>query len=205
MPCYHMRLFVAITTEDVCTIGFATSVIQLRQALQSAPNVQAAIDFVPDLETAFQKCKNMGDVDVMAVLSSQISFPARFILRSLVAPHPFIAAIYPLAQLDWNRVQQKALVPGEDMRFKGNKYNFDPSLATPVTGQYIAVRSAELKAMVLKRDAIDKVSGVKCTKDICKAWGKDIHMDLIEQCANFGPMEFSGCIGVRVEGLLGQA
>ena len=201
-----MRVLLAVVTSDSCSIGFAVSMMRLQTAIQSAPNVHAVLELVPTLHDAIQvAAAPPGDADTepfdaVVAISSHLSFPASFVLRGLSAAPAFIAGIYPLPWLDWERVKSKAhSTSGEDLAFRGNVYNIDPAAAKHVGAGYLVVPSAKLGAVVLKREAIEGLKGAAVTTDeaLCQTWGKDIYADIDHQCANFGPLEFTGCVGHR--------
>ena len=48
-----------------------------------------------------------------------------------------------------------------------------------------------------RREAIEATRECADDSQLCAAWGKAVHADLDNQCANFGPLEFVGCIGAR--------
>jgi hypothetical protein len=62
---------------------------------------------------------------------------------------------------------------------------------------YATVPSAVPGAYVLRREAIEATRECADDSQLCAAWGKAVHADLDNQCANFGPLEFVGCIGAR--------
>ena len=212
-----MRVLLAVVTSESCSIGFAVSMMRLQTAIRSAPNVHATLELVPTLHAAIQLAAEplpplQGEVDAGAdagaerrfdavvAISSHLSFPASFVLRALVAPPAVIAGIYPQPWLDWERVRSKAHdLSGENVAFRGNVYNIDPAIAKHAGSGYLVVPSADLGAVVLKREAIDALKGAAVTTDeaLCRAWGKDIYADIDHQCANFGPVEFTGCVGHR--------
>lgn len=195
-----MRVLLAIVTTDTCTLGFAVSMMRLQVALGTAPALHATIECVPDLHAAIQMA-HKGGFDAVAAIRSHMGFPAGFVLRGLVAG-PFVAGVYPLPCIDWDRVVAKQDDPSEEMQFKGNVYSVDAAKATrpkKAPPGYLAVREAELGAVVLAKEAIEQLKEVARVPDaeVCGAWGKDILVDLDNQCTNFGPVEFTGCVGLR--------
>lgn len=194
-----MRVLLAIVTTETCSLKFAVSMMRMQTALQTAPNVHAVIELVPSLHDALKLAHAEKAVDVVVAIHSHLGFPAGFVLRGLVAPGPFVAGIYPLPRLDWDRVAAKAGVEGELECYKGNVYSVDASAARHAGNGYLGVKTAGLGAVVLQRAAIDALGGLPAMSDdqLCRAWGKDILADLDNQCSNFGPVEFTGCVGLR--------
>lgn len=197
-----MRVLVAaVSSSGTCSLGFAVALLRLQVALQTAPNMQAVVDFVPSVRAAAVAAKRDGAFDAVVAVSSTLSFPAGFVLRGIVTPAPFVAGVYPLPGIDWERVKARAGLGTEDMRFKGNTYNIDPERAKrcDVPG-YMAVEAAGLGAVVLKGEAVEAVAGAAegaTDEAICAAWGEPILADLDHPCVNQGPMEFTGCVGFR--------
>lgn len=196
-----MQVLLAVVTNDSCSLGFAVSMLRLQVALATAPDVQVTIELVSSLAEAVELANTHTKFDALVAIRSTIGFPAAFVMRGLVTG-PFVAGVYPLPRLDWDRVVAKKDDASEDMRFKGNVYNIDPAAAKRVAAQlagYMSAPSAELGAVVLHREALralaDKPLGTD--DDVCRAWGKDVLVDLDAQCSNFGPVEFTGCVGLR--------
>lgn len=195
-----MRVLLAIITTPSagCSLGFAVSMLRLQMALVSAPNMQAVVHVAPTIREAISAAIEDGSFDAVVAVSAALGFPASFVLRGLVAPSPFVAGVYPLPAIDWDRVVSRASDPSEKTRFKGNRYNIDAAAATPAPSApgYLAVKSADLGAVVLKREAFEAVAGAD-DAGMCEAWGKDILVDLDAQCTNMGPVDFTGCVGYR--------
>ena len=194
-----MRVLLAVVTRDQCSLGFAISMLRLQSALRGAPGIHATVELVSSVSDAVQLAADIKDIDAVVAVESQLSFPAGFVLNALVAPSPFVVGVYPLPRLDWERVAAKARAPGEDMRYKGNVYNIDPATAKHQSQRYLGVSTAALGAVVLKAEALCALAKAEVTTDegLCAAWGKTILADLENQCSNSGPMEFTGCVGLR--------
>lgn len=198
-----MRVLLAIiaTSSTGCSLGFAVSMLRLQMALVTAPNMQAVVHVAPSIREAIAAAMEDGSFDAVVAVSATLGFPASFVLRGLVAPGPFVAGIYPLPTIDWDRVVSRAADTNETTKFKGNAYNIDAAAAKPATSApgYLTVKRAGLGAVVLKKEAFEALagSGAKDDDDLCEAWGKDILVDLDAQCTNMGPMDFTGCVGYR--------
>lgn len=194
-----MHILLAVVSKGgACSLGFAVSLMRLQNALATAPNVTITMDTASSVREAAQQALQAG-MDAVVVVRSTIAFPAGFVLRALVAPSDFVAGVYPLPTVDWQRVVDRA-GGAEETRFRGNTYNLDASKATAVAAPgYMAVREAELGAVVLKKDALATAAACEGSsdKELCAAWGKDVYVDLDNQCASTGPVEFTGCVGMR--------
>lgn len=196
-----MRVLLCAVTSGTCSLGFAVSMLRLQTALLSAPGLQVTVAPVRTTADALARARDE-QFDALACIASNVAFPATFVLRGLVAPEPFVAGVYPLPTVDWERVTAKAASPGEEMRFKGCVYNVDAATAKPSTAPgYMTVADAGLRAVVLKKEAIEalaaKVGEGTSDTDVCAAWGRDILIDLDSQCATTGTAEFTGCVGMR--------
>lgn len=193
-----MRVLLSGVTNGTSSLGFGVSMLRLQTALLSAPGLQVTLSMAPSLPDAVTRASE-GTFDALVAISSSVAFPPSFVLRGLVAPEPFVAGVHPLPAIDWDRVVAKAGVPGEDMRFKGMQYNVDPAGAKPSAAPgYMAVPSAGLRAVVLRSEAIQALVGKTGTdEELCTSWGKDILVDMDNQCAITGPLEFTGCVGFR--------
>lgn len=198
-----MRVLLAIITTPSagCSLGFAVSMLRLQMALVTAPNMQAVVHVAPSIREAIGAAVDDGAFDAVVAVSASLGFPTSFVLRGLVASSPFVAGIYPLPVIDWDRVVSRATDTAEKTRFKGNTYNIDAAAAKPAPSApgYLAVTRAGLGAVVLKKEAFDALAqaDAKTDDDLCEAWGKDIVVDLDSQCTNMGPMDFTGCVGYR--------
>lgn len=199
-----MRVLLAVLApRGTATVGFAISLLQLQNALQSAPNMTVIVEVLPSLQEAVKLSASAPSdeaFDAVVAIASHVSFPSAFVLRALVAPAQFVTAIHPLPAIDWKRVAAKAGDKVEAMRFKGNVYNVDPAACKPAPDApgYVVVPSAELGAVVLKGEAISAVAACGGgSKSVCEAWGRDIYADLEAQCAVTGSVEFTGCVGTR--------
>lgn len=195
-------LLTIITTPSAgCSLGFAVSMLRLQMALVTAPNMQAVVHVASSIREAIAAAVEDGKFDAVVAVSATLGFPAAFVLRGLVAPSPFVAGIYPLPSIDWDRVVSRAADAAENTKFKGNTYNIDPASAKPAASApgYLAVKHAGLGAVVLKKEAFEALAGsaAKVDDDLCEAWGKDILVDLDGQCTNMGPVDFTGCVGYR--------
>lgn len=202
-----MRVLVAAVTRGTtmgCSLGFTVSMMRLQVALLSAPNMQVEVNIVSSLKKAIELAAADDKFDAVVAIGSNVAFPAAFVLRALVAPSSFVAGIYPLPSIDWDRITARVTAKGsdaEEMRFKGNTYNIDPSTAKQAgAAGYLSVTSAGLDAVVLKKEAFTALAASKTARDddeLCRAWGKDILADLDNQCSTMGPVEFTGCVGLR--------
>lgn len=198
-----MRVLLAILSDGgvtgSCTLGFAVGLMRLQAALLSSKGVQAVVELLPSVKAAAAQARE-GGYDAAVALATDVAFPPSFVTRALEVDAPFVAGVYPLPRLDWGRVKARADDEREATRFKGNTYNVDAASARPTvhTG-YLAVRSAGLSAVVLKKEAIEALAGCPESSDaaLCEAWGRDILVDLEHQCATMGPLEFMGCVGLR--------
>ena len=198
-----MRVLLSIVTGggtfgNSCTLGFAVSMLRQQVALAQAPNIQTVIHVASTVHEAARVAVEQGGFDAVAAVASNLAFPVAFVLRALVAPAPFVAGIYPLPTIDWDRVVAKAADATEDMQFKGNTYSIDPAAAKhSASPGYLTVNRAGLDAVVLKKQAFEALAAAGATDDLCAAWGKPIDADLDNQCSNMGPIEFTGCVGLR--------
>lgn len=198
-----MRVLLAIVAAGgvtgSCSLGFAVSMLRLQAALlaDARSGVQAVLQVLPGLKDAAAAAK---DFDALVAVSPLVAFPVALVTRALTTRAPFVTGVYPLPRLDWDRVKARADDTREAMRFKGNTYNIEAADAVPTEhAGYMAVKTASLGAVVLSKEAIEALAA--CTgssdQDLCKAWGKDILADLDQPCATIGPIEFTGCVGLR--------
>ena len=205
-----MKVLLAVvsggTNGHVCSLGFAVSMLRLQTALFGAPTpIQAVLEIVPSLRDAVDLAAKDETINALVAVSSNISFPAAFVLRALVSRHPFVAGIYPLPLIDWGRVKSKSqgddVASTEKMAFRGNVYNLDASKAKFVGGGYLelAPKDVEPGAVVLSREAAEAIAKRAPSTDaeVPAAWGRPVHADVEHQCANFGSVEFMGCVGTR--------
>lgn len=194
-----MRVLLAIVSDGSCSIMHAVSLMNLQTAVRGAGGgVQLTIALATDVRHAAE-LGEQAECDAVVAVRSTLAFSPGLVLRALVSPHPFVAGIYPLPRIDWQRVQAKAADTAEATRFKGNVYNLDARRARHAANGYLAVESMQLGAVVLKKEAMRAVAacGAARDEDVCAAWGADIHADLDNQCTLLGPAEFAGCVGLR--------
>ena len=200
-----MRVLLAVIAAGgvtgSCSLGFAVSMLRLQAALlaDARSGVQAVLQVLPGLREAAAAARD-GTFDALVAVSPLVAFPTTFVTRALATRAPFVTGVYPLPRLDWDRVKARADDTREAMRFKGNSYNVEAAGAVPTEhAGYVAVKAASLGAVVLRAEAVEALAA--CTgssdQDLCKAWGKDILADLDQPCATVGPIEFTGCVGLR--------
>jgi hypothetical protein len=132
-----------------------------------------------------------------------MSVPTQFILRGLASEEPVVAGVYPMPTIDWNKVKTAAEAGVSDpvlLQTRGYTFNLKPETAQHIGNGYARVPEAKLGAVILKKEALSCMDAQPPTSDdenLCRAWGKDIVVDMDNQCTNFGPVEFAGCVGLR--------
>lgn len=195
-----MKVLLAVVGDlGTCSLGFAVSMLRLQSALQNSPvAIQAMMEIVPSLRAALALAQKDAEIKAVVAIRSTLTFPVGFVLRALSSGKPFTAGIYPLPKIDWERVKAK-VGSGESPEFRGNVYNVDASKASSVVKGIMEVTDIEPGAVILTREAIDAVhaKAPKTDEDVPSAWGRTIYADVEQQCANFGPAEFFGCVGLR--------
>lgn len=199
---YTMRLLLAIVSAEQCSLGFTISILKTVNLL--VREAQVNVEIVSTIQEAVALAHSVEGIDAMVAIRSGLSFSPEFVTRGLKAG-PFVAGVYPLPTIDWGRVAAQKGPASEQLRFKGNTYNLDPAGCRQrgAPPGYLAVDNVELGAVVLGKAAIkalaDKASckGLVTDTQLCRAWGKDILVDMDHQCTNFGPHEFTGCVGMR--------
>lgn len=198
-----MRVLLAVVADGPTgssSVGFAVSMLRLQTALLASKGIDAVVKIQPSIKAAAREARD--GYDALVAVSPLVEFPAAFVMRALATPAPFVAGVYPLPRVNWDRVKARASDATEATRFKGNVYNVDAASARPAAeAGYLAVRSAGLGAAVLKGEAIGALAACEAAaptdEELCAAWGRDILVDLYNQCATTGPLEFSGCVGLR--------
>jgi len=195
-----MKVLLAVVGDlGTCSLGFAVSMLRLQATLQNSPvAIHAMMETVPSVRAAIDVAHKDPEIKALVAIRSTLSFPVGFVLNALSSGKPFTAGVYPLPKIDWERVKAK-VGSNESPAFRGNVYNVDPSKAKSVSKGVMEVTDIEPGAVVLTREALDVVhaKAPKTDEDVPSAWGRVIHADLDQQCANFGPAEFFGCVGMR--------
>ena len=204
-----MKVLLAIVNTPgsgaTSSLGFAVSMLRLQTVMQGSPTpLQAVLEVVPSLRAAVDLVAGDASFQTLVAISSHLAFSSTFVLRALASGKPFVAGVYPLPVLDWDRVKSKS-ESSERPEFRGNVYNVDAANAKSVGGGYMEVPAAGVEpgAVVLAREAVDavaaKVKAGECVADadVPVAWGGPVFVDVDQQCANFGPVEFFGCVGAR--------
>lgn len=189
----------------MCSVGFAVSMLRLQTAMRGSPvPLSAVLEIVPSLRAAIELAAKDETYRALVAISGFIAFPPSFVLRALSSGKPFVAGVYPLPRIDWDRVKAKAHSKSkESMEFRGNVYNIDAANAQHVGGGFMEVPHGDVEpgAVVLTREAIVAVS--KCVPlpvtdaGVPAAWGQAIAVDVDAPCSTFGPVEFFGCVGTR--------
>lgn len=189
-------LFVTVAPSGQCSLGYAIGVLNFQMSVRAAPHLTVDLDVAPSLQAAIAKARS-GTYDALVAIHSNIAFSPSLVLRGLTnAECPFVVGVYPHPSIDWKRVTLDRGSAGEDLKFKGNTYNLDPTQARMVRGGYLATKYADLGVVVLRDDALANVSG-STDKDVCASWGRDIYADLDNPCSLTGQVEFTGCVGMR--------
>ena len=199
-----MKVLLAVVINPgtvMCSLGFAVSMLRLQTAMHGAPTpLQAVLEVVPSLVAAVDLAARDTSFEAVVAISSHLSFSPSFVLRALTSGKPFVAGVYPLPRLDWDRVTAKA-ASHEKPEFRGNVYNVDAAKARFLGGGLMEVpaEGVEPGAVVLTREAVEAVATKTPATDdqVPVAWGRPIVVDVDQQCANFGPVEFFGCVGMR--------
>lgn len=194
------KVLLAIVCPNAqCSLDFSLSLLRLQMALVKAP-LDIQVDVVPSLCKAIEVVNSDESYTNLVCIASHVSFTAAFVLRGLSSGHPFVAGIYPLTVLDWDRVKEAA-VSSESPQYRGNVYNLDIEKASFGAQGYLSVSDGSIEpgAVILTREAVEAIASLqpKTDADVTTAWGKTIHADLDQQCANFGQVEFVGCAGSR--------
>ncbi len=198
---HTMRVLLAIVSTDQCSLGFTVSILKTVNLL--VREAQVNVEVVRSVQEAVTLAHGIEGLDALVAIRSSLTFCPEFVMHGLKAG-PFVAGVYPLPTIDWGRVAAQKGPGQEELRFKGNTYNLDPSGCRQrgAPPGYLAVDTVELGAVVLGKAAIKALADKACRASVtdaqlCKAWGKDILVDMDHQCTNFGPHEFTGCVGMR--------
>lgn len=209
----HVLIAIVSPTEH-STLMFASSMRDLQNTLMLLHDMHITICVVKNLQMALRAARDKQSrepLDALVAIDSTVGFPVSFVVRALNVPAPFVAGIYPLPMVDWDRVQERATKPGnrEETKYTGCVYNLDPSKAVMAPHGYVRVHRIELKAVVLKKTALEALLGLVDAKEVpdndavCDTWCRagpenNIWADLECQCANFGMFPYNGTIGERV-------
>lgn len=199
-----MKVLLAVVISPatvMCSLGFAVSMLRLQTAMHGAPTpLQAVLEIVPSLRAAVDLAARDPSFQALVAISSHLTFSPSFVLRALASGKPFVAGVYPLPRLDWDRVKAKAS-SAEKPEYRGNVYNIDASKAKFLGGGFLEVppEGVEPGAVVLTREAIEAVAPKTPATDdqVPVVWGRPVAVDVDQQCANFGPVDFFGCVGMR--------
>lgn len=198
---HTMRVLLAIVSTDQCSLGFTVSILKTVNLL--IREAQVNVEVVSSVHEAVTLAHSIKGLDALVAIRSSLSFSPEFVMNGLKTG-PFVAGVYPLPTIDWGRVAAQKGPAQEELRFKGNTYNLDPTGCTQKGAPpgYLVVDKVELGAVILGQAAITALADTACRASVtdaqlCEAWGKDILVDMGHQCTNFGPHEFTGCVGMR--------
>ena len=201
-----MKVLLAVVGDSgTCSLGFAVSMLRLQTALQSSPvPVQAMMEVVPSVRTALDIAAADKSIEAVVAIKNSLSFTPGFVLRALASKKDAVVGVYPLPRIDWDRVKARQST-SEKAEFRGNVYNIDASKATFAGNGYLELANGqsvvESGCVVLTRQAVDTLatpSTHKTTDEVLgAAWTKAVYADVDQQCSNFGPVEFFGCVGMR--------
>lgn len=194
-----MHVFLCILDEkdtDQCSLGFGISMLQLQPALALYKDARVTVRQAHTLQLAIADAAD-ANVDVLVAIRSMMTFPPRFVLRALVEDADFVVGAYALPRIDWERVASAPHT--EDARFRGNTYNFDGGSARLGRNGYVHVSHADLGAVVLKKPAFDPLLSApsSSSEDLCRAWGRDVAVDIDNACSMLGRLDYVGCLGAR--------
>lgn len=216
-------LFSVITHNDDISLQCATSLLKLQQLAARRQDIVLDFHILNSVGDALN-LYNTGDY--LCIVDGQNGFSAEFIFGAVDHKHAAVLGVYPLPQVDWERVKARVQdeTATETVGNAGNVYNLVPAEAA--MGRYIPVKSVrECKVMCLQCDVIKNMVGdhTKTTKN-----GKEFHIlhfessadgafntpdqtffralqrythvilaDIEEQCTYSGNAQFSGCVGQR--------
>jgi hypothetical protein len=215
-------IFAVVTHTDELSLQCTTSLLKLQQLAARRA----------DLMMDFHIMNSVGDAlnmyskgDYVVIVDGRNGFSADFIFGAIEAGHKAVYGVYPLPQVDWERV--KARVQNENatesLAHAGNVYNIVPQESS--MSRYVPIKSIkESKVMILQAAVIESMVGehTKTTKN-----GSEFHIlhfesssdnlllnpdqtffkslqghctvlaDLQEQCTVSGSAQFAGCVGQR--------
>lgn len=152
--------------------------------------------------------------------------PTDFVFALTSCEHDVIAGVYPLPELDWDRVKKVFDDPDatEPIEHAGNRYNVAPEPKHMT--RYAPVGAIrELKILAVRSALLEKMAGPDVSYDggylfahdsvfenefqnayqtfarKCQQAGAKIVADLDSPCTMSGPALFAGCVGMRRNGL----
>jgi hypothetical protein len=220
--------FCSVTNgHDTASIVNAISSVKMQMAIMQHP-VQLEYRFEETLSDAidyFYKNKNF---DVLVATDSQFGFSESWVVENAIK-HPekrVVTGIFPVpGKVDWERIRAKASDDREPNSSKGHVYNVDlTSSEISDDGEYLQVKRADLRCLVLKRGPLEALGavhpervhstgilvhapsigedGVRLSADdtFCDLLTKSkitIYADLERPITSFGCQTFAGVCGIR--------
>lgn len=186
MAAYRV-LLAAVAPNSMCTIAFCASLIRMQSQLTKetrplAPTIKFFVS-ASDAEDAFAKDPQY---DAMVMFDTTMGVPTEFFLDA--PEHDCEISPYPLATVDWDRVQRKIATTRENPEFVGNVYNFDPAEAGPVPGH---------RYMRVSREAVREMKVVKVRRGVRLRDVTEVYVDVTCPSTNHGLLAYTGCVGSR--------
>ena len=161
----HEITFALVTpTEDVC-LQCATSLLRLQQSAARRADVHLNVHIVSSLLEALNLSVPSPATDGAAgrwlvIVDGSAGFPDEFIYQAITSAHDMVLGVYPLAKVDWERVNT-CLTDEEHTEptsHTGNVYNLTPKNASFT--RYVQVDDIqEAKIMCISTSALKKLSG----------------------------------------------
>lgn len=213
----HRVVLAIITHCDELSLVCTTSLLRLQQQAARRDDVSLDVHLVP---TLLEALNTYDKGDYVFVLDGNIGVSPDFLFQAIASKHPVVAGVYPLPQVDWERVERvlRDDTATEPLNYAGNVYNLTP--APRGMAAYVSVKDVkELKVMCLKSSVLEKLAGPETSYDKGHLFTHDsvsfdklqneyqtlarkiglehIVADLERPCTCAGPAQFAGCVGMR--------
>lgn len=212
-------LLCVVAPHDQASIAVAGGLLRLQAMFMTMPGraFDLRLQFVDSLNGALNALAATPQASGAAIMHASKGFNPDFFLAAMDSGLPVVAATYPLAHLDWERV--KTQPAGEDPQYWGNVYNVKPTTRAAPPG-YVHVEECEFGVAWIAKKAVDDVlarhpevvadgyaalavdgvfDGKRMTADqrFMALYGGDVFADIKYPALTVGPQEFGGCVGMR--------
>jgi hypothetical protein len=206
------------------SLNFTVFMLRSQEVLLKIRDSSIRILFYSDINQAMHDFVTSGD-DTMVILNTMLGFDPQFLYELIMSPRDFVTGVYPLMNVDFEKVRDSMGTSNEEVKHMGLTYNINNIVR--VEDDFAVVKSlTEFKCISLKKNVFSTIlekyapsivytasnnekrhrfmfSNLKdgvmksAEENFCAMWGGDIYADTRFSPTNFGNYDFFGCVGQR--------
>jgi hypothetical protein len=203
-----------ITATEEISLACTTSLLRLQQEAARRGNM-LSVTIVPTFLEALNSRNE--EFDYLIAIDGAAGVPPEFVFGVLDGTHEAVAGVYPLPQIDWDRIT-RALVredSAEPIHHAGNVYNLTPTAGVNLARYVPVAKVEELRVLAVSTKVLDGIYGDPFGSDhrlyTCETvesgkllnayqtFARKVSLvaDLEAPCSLSAPATFAGCVGYR--------